>query len=550
MTTSTDLAALAARTWERTLELHPTLATVYGDERFDDRLDDPGPAGRAALRALDEEVLAGARAIDAAGLSDEERITRDLMILVAEQEILEDDLRQDLVGAVEQQGHQSLLPELVQLQKADTPERLARLLARLEAYPTLTDTMIDLLAEGRAARLTAARVVADRVVDQLERLLAAPAAASPIVTIPTLADEADRSRLLDAVERHVRPADARFLEALRDHLPATREEPGLCAMPDGEARYAAKIRAYTSLDLTPDELHRVGLEELAEIEAERKAIARGAGYGDDTSAYRNALNADPAQIPPTPEALVARCQEDVDRAFAAAPRWFSRVPKAGCEVRRVEPLLEKDAPGAYYYPPTMDGGRPGIYFVNAYDLPSRTYWSAASTTYHEAVPGHHFQIALEMELQGLPAFRTLGHWPQGTAYVEGWALYTERVADEAGLFRSEAERFGMLDSQALRAVRLVVDTGLHAFGWSRQRAFETMVQAGIHPTDAGIETDRYIAWPGQALAYMTGRREIERLRRERVARDGDAFDIRRFHDDVLRHGKLPLRILADAVSGA
>ena len=194
----------------------------------------------------------------------------------------------------------------------------------------------------------------------------------------------------------------------------------------------------------------------------------------------------------------------------------------------------------------MDGERPGIYFVNAYDLPSRTYWTAASTTYHEAVPGHHFQLALEMELQGLPAFRTLGYWPQGTAYVEGWALYTERVADEAGLFRSEAERFGMLDSQALRAVRLVVDTGLHAFGWSREKAFETMVAAGIHPTDAGIETDRYMAWPGQALAYMTGRREIERLR-ARVRLEGVAFDIRRFHDDVLRHGKLPLRILGEVV---
>ncbi len=388
--------------------------------------------------------------------------------------------------------------------------------------------MIDLLAEGRAAGLTAARVVADRVVDQLERLLAAPAATSPIVTIPTLADEADRSRLLDAVERHVRPADARFLEALRDYLPATREEPGMCALPDGEARYAAKIRAYTSLDLAPDELHRVGLEELAEIEAERKVIARGAGYGDDTSAYRSALNADPAQIPPTPEALVARCQEDVDRAIAAAPRWFSRVPKAGCEVRRVEPLLEKDAPGAYYYPPTMDGGRPGIYFVNAYDLPSRTYWSAASTTYHD---GGSRPPLPDRAGDGAPGAAGVPHprpLAPGTAYVEGWALYTERVADEAGLFRSEADRFGMLDSQALRAVRLVVDTGLHAFGWSRQRAFETMVQAGIHPTDAGIETDRYIAWPGQALAYMTGRREIERLRRERAAREGDAFDIRRF----------------------
>ena len=195
----------------------------------------------------------------------------------------------------------------------------------------------------------------------------------------------------------------------------------------------------------------------------------------------------------------------------------------------------------------MDGARPGIYFVNAYDLPSRTYWSAASTTYHEAVPGHHFQGALEMELDGLPKFRTLGWWPQGTAYVEGWALYAELVADEAGLFRNQAERFGMLDGQALRAVRLVVDTGLHAFGWSRQKAFETMVAAGIHPTDASIETDRYIAWPGQALAYMTGRREIQRLRLERTARDGDAFDLRCFHDDVLRHGKLPLSILRDAV---
>ncbi len=550
MSTSTTLADLCARTWERTLELNPTLATICGDERFDDRLDDPGPAGRAARRALAEEARAGALAIDPTGLDEEERISRDLLALIAGQQIADDDLRDDLVGAVEQQGHQSLLPHLVQIQRADTPERLERLLARIEAYPALTDTVIDLLAEGRSAGLTAARVVADRAVDQVERLLAGPAAASPIVTVPALVDEADRARLLDAVERCVRPADARYLEALRAYLPATREEPGLCALPDGEARYAAKVRAQTSLDVSPAQLHQVGLEELEAIEAERRAIAGAAGFGDDTAAYRRALNADPEEIPPTPEALVARCQEDVERALAAAPRWFSRVPKSRCVVRRVEPLLEKDAPGAYYYPPTIDGSRPGIYFVNAYDLPSRTYWTAASTTYHEAIPGHHFQLALEMELEGLPAFRTLGYWPQGTAYVEGWALYTERVADEAGLFRSEAERFGMLDSQALRAVRLVVDTGLHAFGWSRTKAFETMVAAGIHPTDAGIETDRYIAWPGQALAYMTGRREIERLRAERARREGDAFDIRRFHDDVLRHGKLPLRILADAVLGS
>jgi uncharacterized protein (DUF885 family) len=547
MTASADLAALAARTWERTLELNPTLATVYGDERYDDRLDDPGPVGRAARRALADETLAAAAAIPGASLDEEDRITRDLLRLTAATEIADDEAQMDLVAAVQQHGHQSVLPELVQFQKADTPERLERLLARLAAYPAVTESVIGLMDEGRAAGLTAARVVAERTVDQLERLLAAPAEASPIVTLPAVAREEDRARILEAVEQHVRPADARYLEAVRAYLSATREIPGLCATPGGAERYAARVRAYTSLDVGAEELHRIGLQELETIEAARMVIARSAGHGDDTAGYRAALNADPAEIPSTPAALVERCSEDIGRAFDVAPAWFSRVPKAGCDVRAVEPLLEKDAAGAYYYPPTPDGSRNGIYFVNTYDLPSRTYWTTASTTFHEAVPGHHFQLALEMELEGLPLFRTLGFWPQGTAYVEGWALYAELVADEAGLFRSEAERFGMLDGQALRAVRLVVDTGLHAFGWSRQKAFETMVAAGVHPTDAGIETDRYIAWPGQALAYMTGRREIQRLRRERERREDGAFDVRRFHDDVLRHGKLPLAILADVV---
>jgi uncharacterized protein (DUF885 family) len=547
MTASENLAALAARTWERTLELNPTLATVYGDERFDDRLDDPGPVGRAARRSLADETLAAATAIPAASLGEEERITRELLRVAAATEIADDETRMDLVGAVQQQGHQALLPELVQFQRADTPERLERLLARLAAYPAVAESVIGLLDEGRACGLTAARPVAERTVEQLERLLAAPAEASPIVTLPAVAREEDRARILEAVERYVRPADARYLDVLRAYLPVTREVPGLCATPGGEERYAARVRAYTSLEIDARELHRIGLEELETIEAARRTIARAAGHGDDTAAYRAALNADPAEIPPVGAALVERCSEDIRRALDVAPSFFSRTPRAGCDVRAVDPLLEKDAAGAYYYPPTTDGSRNGIYFVNTYDLPSRTYWTTASTTYHEAVPGHHFQLALEMELPGLPPFRTLGFWPQGTAYVEGWALYAELVADEAGLFRNEAERFGMLDGQALRAARLVVDTGLHAFGWSRRRAFETLVAAGVHPTDASSETDRYIAWPGQALAYMTGRREIQRLRRERERREGAGFDIRRFHDDVLRHGKLPLAVLADVV---
>ncbi len=547
MTASDDLAALAERTWERTLELNPTIGTVYGDERFDDHLEDPGPQGRAARRALAEETAAVARAIEPGALDEEERITRDILLVSAAAEIESDEARMDLVAAVQQQGHQALLPEMGQFQKADTPERLERLLARLAAYPAMAESVIGLLDEGRARGLTAARVIAERTIAQLERMAEVAPEKSPVVTIPVVARDGDRARIADAVRRFVQPADARYLAALRRYLPATREIPGLCSTPDGEARYAARIRAFTSLDIPADELHGVGLEELAALEDERRAIAAAAGFGDDTRAYRAALNADPGQIPPTRDALVQRCHEDVERAFAAAPAWFGRIPVARCLVRAVEPLLEQDVPGAYYYPPALDGSRPGIYFVNTFDLPSRGYWLGASTTYHEAVPGHHFQLALEMELDGLPAFRRLGIWPQGTAFVEGWALYTERLADEAGLFRSPAERFGMLDSLALRAVRLVVDTGLHAFGWSRQRAFETMVDAGIHPTDADSETDRYIAWPGQALSYLTGRREIERLRRERTAREGAAFDIRRFHDDVLRHGKLPLSVLGEVV---
>ncbi len=230
--------------------------------------------------------------------------------------------------------------------------------------------------------------------------------------------------------------------------------------------------------------------------------------------------------------------------MAIAPRYFGVLPRAGCDVRPVEEYKEKDSPFAYYFPPTIDGSRPGIYYANGYDLASRKYSKLASTTYHEAVPGHHFQIALEMENPHLDAFRRLGARMAAGAYVEGWGLYAERLADEMGLFRDETERFGMLDAQAWRACRLVVDTGLHALRWPRQRSIDFLIAGGLSETDATIETDRYIGWPGQALTYKIGQREIERLRAELTARDGDRFDLRAFHDAVLGHGSLPLATLS------
>ena len=393
--------------------------------------------------------------------------------------------------------------------------------------------------------MTAPRIVAERTIAQIERLLAIPMEEAVVPSVATVASEADRERIRDAVRDHVNPADQGFLETLRgDYLAATREDPGLWSAPNGEALYRTAIRAWTTLDLDPQEVHAIGLEELRELEAERREIASAEGFGADTAAYRASLAADAENVPDTREALVARAAEDIERAAAIAPRFFGRLPLASCEVRPVEEFKERDAPFAYYFPPTVDRSRSGIYYVNAYDLPSRTYTKLATTTYHEAIPGHHFQIALEMENTTLNTFRRLGARMVGGAYVEGWGLYSERLADEMGLYRTEGERFGMLDAMAWRAARLVVDTGLHALRWTRQQSIDFLLEAGLTSTDATIETDRYIAWPGQALTYKIGQREIERLRRELEARDGSAFDLRAFHDAVLGHGSLPLATLS------
>lgn len=539
---------VADRFWEGFLEQHPTLATVYGDERFDDRLDDPGPAGRAAGRALREATLADLRAIPLDGLGVEDRITHDMLRVVCELGNEADDLRMDLVGLVDQiDGPQSLLAQGIRFQPADTPERLERLLARLAAFSPFIDTHLDLLEEARTTGMTAPRVVAERTIAQLERLLAIPLEESPIVVGARLgdADEAGRARIAAVVAGVVNPALARYRDALGGpYLAATRLDPGLWSAPEGAARYRMAVRTWTSLDLDPEDAHRFGLDELAAIDVERLEIARAAGFAS-AAAYRAHLADEPANRPASREAVVARANEDIERAMAAAPAWFGRLPRAACEVRPVDPFLERDAPPAYYFPPTVDGSRPGVYFVNTYDLPTRLFSRLASTTYHEAVPGHHFQIALELEHPELPAFRRLGSRLVGSAYAEGWGLYSERLADEMGLYRSDAERLGMLDAQAWRAARLVVDTGIHALRRDRSWAVGVLRdQAGLSATDAEIETDRYIVWPAQALTYKTGQREIERLRAEIRARDGAAFDLRAFHDALLGHGALALATLA------
>ena len=536
--------AVADRFWEAFLERNPTWATVFGDERYDDRLEDPSETGRAEDLVAFDELERDAAAVDAPDLPTEDRVTLDILRVVAHvrREYHAHRLWQ-MDGIDQMQGPQTLPTSLARFQRMDTPERLERLIARLDAYPGYMVAIGDNIREGLAAGRTAARAVVERTITQTRRAVETPTEGSALlVGHPEIAGDG-RAALAAAIERSVQPALQDFLALLEAYLPNARTGEGICWLPDGEVVYRYAILASTTLDETPEALHAHGLERIAALDEERARIARGLGY-PDAAAYREWLETDPANHASDPAELVRLAQAQVTRAFAAAPRWFGRLPSADCVVIPVEPHQEQEAPPAFYFPPATDGSRPGQYFINTFQPGSRPLHRLAATTFHEATPGHHFQIALEAELPDLNAFRRLGSRLAGMAYAEGWGLYAERLADEMGLYADDRERFGMLDSEAWRAARLVVDTGIHAFRWTRQQSITFLREAaGLSQLEAETETDRYIGWPGQALAYTTGQREIEALRQELAARDGQRFDLRAFHDQVIGHGSLPLATL-------
>jgi uncharacterized protein (DUF885 family) len=540
---------LADRFWDGVLERDPLWATVLGDERFNDRWPDLGADGRSADEAAYRSVLEEANAIPADGLDPEQIITRDLLILVAENQLEALAQRQYQLAVDHMSGPQIWPAHAAQYQPADTPERIELLLARYAAYPAMIDQYISTLAEGVADGRTAAVVPVERAIEQIGRLLAMPVGDAPATTMVQVGDD-DRSRIAAAVEQQVYAGLRRLHEYLeQEYAPHARQEPGLSATPGGDEAYRLAIRMQTTLATTAEEVHAFGLADLEAIEAEKDEIARRLGHAD-RHALREALAEDPANHTDDPDAIVRLAQEQTDRAYAAAPQYFGRLPSANCYVKPVEAYREVESPPAFYMPPSVDGSRQGQYYINTYQPMERQLHKIAAITFHEATPGHHFQIAIEMELDGLPAFRTLGARMAGVAYVEGWGLYCERLADEMGLYASDEERLGMLDAQSFRAARLVVDSGLHAMGWSRERAIQFMDERGaLPPVDAAIEVDRYTIWPGQALSYKLGQREIERARAEVSAAMGDRFDLRAFHDEVLAHGSLPLATLRREIPG-
>lgn len=547
---SAALAAAADRAWRRTLRENPTMATQLGVPGYDDRLPDPSIGHAEAAVREARALLAEVEAIDESALSPSERITRAMLVR---------ELRGEVEGAVcrgerwivdHLWGPQVWFLNLGTQTRLRTPGDERNYLARIDKMPAYLDAKIAALRAGLAEGLVAPRLNVERALRQLDELADTPPESWPLVAAADQVPEARRAALRSAIAARVAgavaPAFARYRAFLADELlPAARTAVGVGALPGGGDCYRAAIRRHTSLDVDPQTLHELGLREMKRIRAEMRALAAGLFPGVPLEDVLARLRDDPAYGFSTRDEVEAAAVAAVDRARAALPRAFSRLPRAPVEVKRLEPHAEKDAPMAYYRNPSADGEQPGTYFVNTYLPRQRPRYTAEVLAFHEAVPGHHLQVALAMELEGVPEFQKHAGT---TAFVEGWALYAERLADELGLYSGPLDRLGMLSFDAWRAARLVVDTGIHALGWSRQRAIDYMVAntASTLP-DIENEVDRYITWPGQALAYKVGQLEIVRLRRRAQQALGDRFDLRAFHDRVLRNGAVPLDVLAGEI---
>jgi uncharacterized protein (DUF885 family) len=527
--------------WDRFLTIEPLFATAVGDARFDDALPDPTEDGRAERHRVHAGLLAAADGIDASRLEPEERRAVALAVALARRELGCLAHGMDRLWAVGHMpiGHRHgpglLLGVVAFQQPGGTAPRRAAYLRRLAAFPGYLDALAANAREGLASGVVAPRAVVARTVGQVERLLATPVAESPaLAPLAGGGGGQERSRGVTTLREQVYPAYARFLDVLRDYLPRAQEALGLGALPGGEETYRSEVLGWTTMPLEPDAVHRLGREHLQQVQDDRMALARRLGHADPAAAIISVLDRPGGRLA-TREEILALARDQVARSWAALPDWFGRLPARNCAVAPIDAAHEDDL-GEYYLAGSSE--RVGTYFVNT--QPPRPAYELAATSFHEANPGHHLQTALELEAPDRHALRRNASELQGAAHVEGWGLYSERLADEMGLYAGDHERLGMLNMQALRAARLVADTGIHAFGWTREQSIETLRASGCDEWLAAAETDRYAAIPGQALTYKLGQLELETLRKQWVARGGDVRD---FHDALLGLGLLPLASL-------
>ena len=559
---ATDVAArvkalndLLAEQWQWNLKEAPEFATILGDYRYNDKWTDPTIAHVQQQKKDNAAFLARFKAIDTTGFNEQDRLNQQLMVRQLGDNIRATDLKLYEMPLDQFNGVHLALAQFVAAMPFDSTKHYEDYLARLNQVPDLLDKLTDVLKQGEKDKLLPPRFLLEKVVKQCEAIAEPAGEASafgqPVAKFPDAVPEADRKRLHDAiiaaVDTKVRPAYRKLADFVaKDYAPKGRAEPGMWALPNGDALYQFDVEQQTTTNKSPAEIHELGLAEVKRIETAQTEIAKQLGY-KDLAAMRAAISTDPKMHASSRAQILDLYRKYIAQMQPKLPELFGLLPKSNVEVMPVEEFREKEAGGAQYNQGTPDGKRPGRVYVNTGDFSNRQLLNIETTAYHEGVPGHHMQIAIAQTLPDLPPFRQQAGY---TAYIEGWALYSERLGKEVGFFQDPLSYFGHLSDELLRADRLVLDTGVHYKHWTREQmvAFFHEHSSQDEPSIQS-ETDRYIAYPGQALAYKLGQLKILELRERAKKELGDKFDIRHFHDEILDGGALPLDVLDARVNG-
>ncbi|MBM4001481.1 MAG: DUF885 domain-containing protein [Planctomycetes bacterium] len=551
---SAELDRLLRDAWEFDLREDPYLATRVGDRRYNAFLPRVALDDHARRKAGKEAFLARAESIDAGKLDAKEREHLAIFRRVVGDELREHAFETHLIPITNREGFHVDFPDLGRRVPLESVEDYENYIARIDAFGSHCDEQIQVLREGVERGMTLPSVVlrgidatvAVQIVDDAKR----SALFAPFTQIPDRFPDATRARLARDGERAIReslvPAYARLAAFFRDeYVPAARESIAASSLPRGREFYRHRVRQFTTLDLSPEQVHETGLAEARRIRSEMESIPAKAGFSGDLPAFIAHLRESPQYYATTPEQLLKETSYVLKRIDGELPRLFRTLPRTPYGIREIPAFIAPKTSSAYYLQPAGDGSRGGFFYVNTYNLRSRPLFEIEALSLHEAVPGHHLQIALAQELTDVPPFR---RYTELTAFVEGWALYAERLGLEAGFYRDPLSDFGRLSFEMWRACRLVVDTGIHYLGWTREQAIGFMAeQTALSRHNIEAEVDRYIAWPGQALGYKIGELKIRELRAFAERELGDAFDLREFHEVVLGSGAVPLDILEQNV---
>lgn len=549
-----QLNRLYAEFWEETLKLSPLQATFQGDNRYNDQLPNfLSAASRKEISEFTARWLKRVEAIGDDGLNGQDRLSYEIFVKNAK-DSLEGEKYPSYLMPIDQFGN--IAAYIAQLgsgssaQPFGTVKDYENWRARAAKIPELFDQAILNMREGVRRGVVQPKPLMQKVLPQFDALIADKPDATlfwqPVTNMPASFSEADKARLTaeyrTMIEQELMPAYRRLRTFIADeYLPACRDTAGMGDLPDGQNWYAYNAYLSTSTRLTPAQIHRIGVDEVARIHGEMHKVMQEVGFKGSLQEFFKYINTDKKFEFASEEALLAHYRSLEAALEPGLERMFNAKPKAGFEIRPVESFRAQSAAGGQYYPPSEDGSRPGIFYVNTYDLPSRKTWDSEDLFLHEAKPGHHFQIALQQELTGLPNFRRFGG---ENAFSEGWGLYSETIGRELGVLKDPYMYFGMLQNELWRAIRLVVDTGFHSKGWTREEVIKFMLDnSATSETDAVAEAERYMAIPGQALAYKIGQLKITELRARAEKALGGRFDIKEFHDEVLKDGAVPLNVL-------